>query len=151
MRQKARETAKKQATEDNQNVKEKKPTRTGHGNTQENTRYTWPEFSTRARPPEKDTTTTQDAPNEEYDYGQPGTSLNNKQNRQKEGRLDRKVKGDANKVFGENPQKNGPHTQVQPQDTKGPQQHTRSTSNKTTGTLARAGSTHQEHASVKHI
>ena len=53
MKQKTRRTTEEQATEDNQNVKEKKPTRTECGNTQEDTRYSQPEFPTQIRPPEE--------------------------------------------------------------------------------------------------
>ena len=53
MKQKTRRTTEKQATEDNQNVKEKKPNTTGHGNTQENTRHPQLEFPTQVRSPEE--------------------------------------------------------------------------------------------------
>ena len=41
-----------QATEDNRNIRKKKPETTGHGNTQENTRHPQIRFPTQARPRE---------------------------------------------------------------------------------------------------
>ena len=93
MKQKTRRTTEEQATEDNQNVKEKKPTMTGRGNTPEDTRYSQPEFPAQVRPPEENPTTMQDAPNREEDHSQTDTNRNNKQHTKKY------AGGGTNKVF----------------------------------------------------
>ena len=79
MKQKTGKTTEKQATEDNQNVKEKKLTRTESGDTQEDTRYSQPEFHTQVRPPEESNNTRQDPPNtEKSQYQQGGTDHHNR-------------------------------------------------------------------------
>ena len=53
MKRKTRGTTEEQDTEENQDVKEKKPTMTERGNTQEDTCHSQPEFPTQGRPPEE--------------------------------------------------------------------------------------------------
>ena len=93
VKRKTRRTTEEQATEDNQNIKEKKPTMTGRGNTQEDTRSSQPEFPAQVRPPEENPTTIQDAPNREEDHSQTDTNRYNKQNAKKY------ALGGASKVF----------------------------------------------------
>ena len=95
MKQKTRRTTEEQATEDNQNVKEKKPTRTERGNTQEETRYSQPEFPTQVRPPERSNNTRQDHPNTKKGQHQQGETNHNRRSKNS----NRNAKDDANKVF----------------------------------------------------
>ena len=156
MKQKTRRTTEKQATEDNQNSKEKvhkghnkekEPTMTGRGNTQEDTRYIQPEILSHTRPPEENLTTSQDSTNKEKDHVQTETHQDNRQD-------PRGYAGsDVNKVFqnGTGPNSSnsrGDHDAEENKSTREVKNRDmRSTVNKTTKTSTETRSTHQEHAS----
>ena len=80
VKQKIGRTTEGQNTEDNQDARWKKPTRTEHGKAPEDTHYPQPEILPHTRPPEKNSTTGgQDTPYEDGDHSQTDTLQNNKQ------------------------------------------------------------------------